>query len=555
MQHTTENRQNWALLVIYSGYRALLAMILTIMFLLTADDPIVGQHKPLVFIITASIFTAFAVLLLIYQLLSARVGNAAQVFFSLLLDIVALVLFHHSSADDANGMALLILPTVAAGNMLLSARLGTLLAAMASITVIADSFYRVFYDQQSSGEFAGAGLLGMAFFTTSLVVQHLSSRIVSAQALAEAHEADVHQLLQISERIVQNMRTGIMVLSHEGVIRLINDAAAEMLGITYRNNQMPQLAPLTLREALRQSANASKEANGDDPQPPLQAIESALRSERRQQAQFRLQESGRVLQVNRATLSADDQDTVLLFIEDVSQMAQQAQQLKLASLGQFTASIAHEIRNPLGAISHAAQLLAESETLDATDQRLLDIVQTQSARMNNIIENILQLSRRKSARPEAFDLHRWLQEYCTDYKATALDACHLAIVTEGQRFTVNVDPDQLHQLLTVLVDNGLRYSHNTSGKREIRLQLRDNGQYPAPILEVIDYGPGIADKNIERLFEPFFTTESHGTGLGLYICKELCEANQIHITWLRTDDGESCFRLSFSHPDRRHSID
>lgn len=555
MQQTTENRQNWALLVIYSGYRALLAMILTIMFLLTADDPIVGQHKPLLFIVTASIFTGFAVLLLIYQLLTARVGTAAQVFFSLLLDILGLVLIHHSSADDANGMALLILPTVAAGNMLLSARLGTLLAAMASIAVIADSFYRVYYEQHSSGEFVGAGLLGMAFFTTSLAVQHLSSRIVSVQALVEAHEADVQQLLQISERIVQNMRTGIMVLSHEGVIRLINDAAAEMLGITYRNNQMPQLAPLTLREALRLGSHDRRKSNGEDAQRPPQTIEKALRKERRQQAQFRLQESGRTLQVNRATLNADDQDTVLLFIEDVSQLAQQAQQLKLASLGQFTASIAHEIRNPLGAISHAAQLLAESESLDATDQRLLDIVQTQSARMNNIIENILQMSRRKSARPEAFDLHSWLKKYCKDYEATAPDHCDLRISTQGQRFTVNVDQDQLHQLLTVLVDNGLRYSYNATGRREIRLQLRDNGQYPAPILEVIDYGPGITDENIERLFEPFFTTESHGTGLGLYICKELCEANQMHITWLRTDDDESCFRLSFSHPARRHSID
>ncbi len=563
MQHTAENRQNWALLVIYSGYRSLLALILTIMFLLTADDPVVGKHEPLVFITTAGAFSCFAVVLLFYQLISARVGNSAQVFSALLLDILALVLIHHSSADDANGMALLVMPTVAAGNMLLSARLGTLLAAMASITVIADSFYRVFYEQQSSAEFAGAGLLGMAFFTTSLAVQYLSRRIVSAQALAEAHEADVQQLLKISERIVQNMRTGIMVLSRDGIIRLINDAAAEMVGMSYRNNQMPQLAPLPLREALKQEQREHTQEetdgemahNGAIRQRSMEALHAALHSDRRQHTQFRMQESGRTLQVHRANLSEDDQDTVLLFIEDVSQLAQQAQQMKLASLGQFTASIAHEIRNPLGAISHAAQLLAESESLDATDQRLIDIVQQQSGRMNNIIENILQLSRRKNPQPMAFDLHNWLHEYCRDYETSTPDACTLAVAAEGQRFTVNVDQDQLHQLLTVLVDNGLRYSHKATGERRVGLFLRDAQSHPAPTLEVIDDGPGVSEEYVERLFEPFFTTEPQGTGLGLYICKELCEANQMNITWLRNNDGKSCFRLSFSHPMRRHSID
>ena len=262
-----------------------------------------------------------------------------------------------------------------------------------------------------------------------------------------------------------------------------------------------------------------------------------------------------MLQISRTELKAGDGENTLLFIEDVSQLAQQAQQLKLASLGQFTASIAHEIRNPLGAISHAAQLLAESETLDSTDRRLITIVTQQSARMNSIIENILQLSRRDNPKPESFDLHQWTQTFCSDYNSMSPEPAKLMIEAIGSRFTVNVDDDQLHQILTIIVDNGLRHSLDATGERKLLLQLADEADQPGPVLNIIDDGPGVSEEHRDRIFEPFFTTESNGTGLGLYICKELCDANQIQLTWLSTDDGKSCFRLSFSHPQKRHVID
>ncbi len=529
MLPASENRQNWALLIIYSGYRALLAMILTTLYLLTADDPVIGKHQPLIFLGVTGFYAIYAIALLLYQLLSSRIGGPTQVFTSLLIDILTLSLIHYSSASEANGIALLVLPAIAAGNMLLTPRLGVLLAAMASIAVIANSIYRVSYEGQASSEFFDAGLMGMAFFTTSIVVQYLTRRIIATQQLVQDREADVQQLLHISERIVQNMRTGILVLDAEGVIRLINQSAAELLEVRFIGQNMPRLAPRSLLELLRR--------------------------ERRQNTQFRHEESGRLLQISRTELKAGDGENSLLFIEDVSQLAQQAQQLKLASLGQFTASIAHEIRNPLGAISHAAQLLAESETLDSTERRLISIVTQQSARVNSIIENILQLSRRENPRPESFDLYDWAQIFCDDYNSATPDPAEFIIDTLGGRFTVNVDDHQLHQILTIIVDNGLRHSADATGERKLLLQLIDEPNLPGPVLNVIDDGPGISPEHRDRIFEPFFTTESGGTGLGLYICKELCDANQIHLTWLRTDDDKSCFRLSFSHPQKRHVID
>lgn len=529
MQLAARNPQNWALLIIYSGYRALLGLLLTIMFLLTVDDPIVGAHEPLMFITTTALYSLYAVTLLLYQSFSRRIGSAAQIFSGLLIDIFILILISHSSGREVGGMTLLILPTIAAGNMLLQGRLGILLAAMASIAAIADVMFQIAYETAANSDLAGAGLLGMAFFTTSIAVQYLSRRIASAQQLADERKADVQQLLRISERIVQNMRTGIVVLRKDGVIRLINEAAAEMLSISYINSTMPQLAPRSLLNTLATETGES--------------------------TQLRLHESGRLLQISRATLGDAQLDDHLLFVEDVSQLSQQAQQLKLASLGQFTASIAHEIRNPLGAISHAAQLLAESASLETTDRRLADIVLQQSSRMNNIIENILQLSRRKSPSPAQFDLQEWLLRFADDYEVSAATPCSLTTECIGNNFTVNVDRDQLHQILTTIVDNGLRYSMAATGQPHLTLLLRADNSLPAPVLDIIDDGPGVAEQDLDRIFEPFFTTESSGTGLGLYICKELCDTNQIHLSWLRNHDGKSCFRLSFSHPDRRHAIE
>ncbi|MFT5033569.1 MAG: two-component system sensor histidine kinase PilS (NtrC family) [Bacteroidia bacterium] len=534
MPADSKNPHNWVLLIIYSGYRALLAMLLTIMFLLTADDPIIGKHEPLMFLTTAGLYSLYSLVLLLLQFFSRRVGNTAQIFSSLLIDIMALTLISHSSGQELSGISMLILPSIAAGNMLLHGRLGVLLAAMAAITTIADVLIQVAYESASNNEFAGAGLLGMAFFTTSIAVQYLSRRIVSAQKLADERKVDVQQLLAISERIVQNMRTGILVLRSDGVIRLINEAAAEMLSISCISSTMPQRAPPTLLHSISQGESET--------------------------THIRLQESGRMLQVRRAALGTSTQDghdldDQLVFVEDVSQLSQQAQQLKLAALGQFTASIAHEIRNPLGAISHAAQLLAESVSLEATDRRLVDIVLQQSARMNNIIENILQLSRRKNPDPAQFYLQELLIRFADDYEASSATFCELGTEFIGEHFAVNVDREQLHQILTTIVDNGLRYSARASGENKVNLVLRADTTLAAPVLDIIDDGPGVADENLDRIFEPFFTTETSGTGLGLYICKELCDSNQIQLSWLRNQDDKSCFRLSFSHPQRRHSIE
>ncbi|WP_332403606.1 histidine kinase dimerization/phospho-acceptor domain-containing protein, partial [Vibrio metschnikovii] len=178
------------------------------------------------------------------------------------------------------------------------------------------------------------------------------------------------------------------------------------------------------------------------------------------------------------------------FLEDLSQVAHQAQQLKLAALGRLTAGIAHEIRNPLGAVSHAAQLLNESEELSAPDRRLGQIIHDQSRRINVVIENVLQLSRRRETEPELLDLRTWLESFVADFRSSA--PANQNVHTEiGQgMLTTRMDPEQLNQVLTNLLHNGLRYSGKNHDIAQVWLKLFHNPENDLPTLEVLDDGPG-----------------------------------------------------------------
>jgi len=226
--------------------------------------------------------------------------------------------------------------------------------------------------------------------------------------------------------------------------------------------------------------------------------------------------------------------------------------MKLASLGRLTASIAHEIRNPLSAISHAGQLLAESPQLQASDTRLTDIIQQHSQRMNSIIENILQLSRLQRSHPEEFLLKPWLQDFVTTFCSTqGIETRYITIDIAPLDTLVRIDPTQLNQVLWNLCHNGLRYSVKQTGNLRLTLHGGINNESVNPFLEVIDSGPGVSQDALDHLFEPFFTTEPKGTGLGLYISRELCESNQARLNYIPTPGRGSCFRIVFADPRRK----
>jgi two-component system sensor histidine kinase PilS (NtrC family) len=258
------------------------------------------------------------------------------------------------------------------------------------------------------------------------------------------------------------------------------------------------------------------------------------------------------VQASFARLSAETRVATLVFLEDVAVLRQRAQQLKLASLGRLTASIAHEVRNPLGAISHAGQLLSESPALDDEERRLTAIIEEQSRRVNRIVEDILRISRRRQARTERVDLYRWLGDFRSEFLLHYnLSPPDIALELDAGPIEAGMDPDQLHQVLWNLCENGLRYSRGTPLLLIRGGIQRDTGR---PFVEVVDRGPGVAAEIREQLFEPFFTTEAQGTGLGLYVARELCEANQALLQLRYAGPGGTCFRIDFAHPQRQHAI-
>jgi two-component system sensor histidine kinase PilS (NtrC family) len=246
---------------------------------------------------------------------------------------------------------------------------------------------------------------------------------------------------------------------------------------------------------------------------------------------------------------------VLVFLEDASLMNARVQQSKLASLGRLSASIAHEIRNPVGAMSHAGQLLAESEGLSVDDLRLTEIIRTHAERVSHIIENILQLSRRESSRPERFAMRPWLIEFAQEFSRTLeLQEGELSVTDVPDDLVVRMDPTHLRQVMWNLCDNAVKYASETGGIL-VELQAGSMQRTGRPFLEVLDQGHGVDPATIDKIFEPFFTDRSGGTGLGLYISRELCELNRATLVYQPRQPGGSIFRIVFADPNRWEVVD
>lgn len=536
------------LLRVYTYYRTLLGSLLLMMFQIQFAPKVLGNDNPELFFYTSLAYTAINFMTLIVMWRLKYSPSQRKLFGSLLIDVVAIGLLMHASGGAISGLGYLLLVAIAAGGIMLRERISLFLAAITTIVVISEGTFRFLIITQDNKSLFASGTLSALAFLTALLFQHLTKKIRLSYAEAEAQAIQAAHLQKLAQLIVERMRTGIVVLNKNLDIELYNQAALKLLGATVdtdeklRLNQFPELY----------KKHQSWQRNSNDHSPYLKIDGDTITEAK----------------ANFAYLEPDNTNEVLIFLEDVRSINQQAQQLKLASLGRLTASIAHEIRNPLGAISHASQLLGESEILPASDHRLLDIINNHSKRVNQIIENILQLSRRRAAKPAQINLQQWIPAFIADYKSGKNSGHALNIVVREKNIgepqgefdfddtstvislEAKFDTSQLQQVLTNLCDNGIRYGVKQQDRADLRIEIGVDISQQQPYIRVVDYGLGISSENSKHLFEPFFTTENTGSGLGLYICKELCEANQAIISYKRTDNGESCFHLQLAHPEK-----
>jgi len=519
------------LLSVYAYYRALLSIALLVMYHSDAAKSILGSQLPELFLVSSAAYAFFCLLSLIPLKFSETSPSTQLMFFMLLTDMVALTLMMHASGGLGSGLGYLMLPTVAAGSILVAGQLALLLAAIASICVMTETLSTIMLLGKNKESMFPAGILGILLFATAVIFQVLTQRIRHAQHLAAERAIENEQLQKLNESIVKRMRTGILVVDSKDDIRLINSAAIQLLG-----GQKPG-APLGTGQPIRLML------------PLFQQLERWRSYPWIRTPTFKANPSSSELQANFAPLSHGQERQTLIFLEDTRTLIQQAQQLKLSSLGRLTGSIAHEIRNPLGAISHAAQLLSE-QPKNPTSEKLLDIILRHCFRVNQIVENVLQLSRQKMPAFQKLWLQQWLGKFRSEYIDTQASECTIEIISMNKDTQIFFDPGHLAQVLTNLIDNAIRFSAQQSGDRWVKLLISRDPTSELPYLDIYDKGPGVSPKDQDFIFEPFFTTNHDGSGLGLYLARELCDANYASLNYFGDNPENSYFRVGFSHPEK-----
>ncbi len=531
MDASTQTDQNHRILQIYNIYRVILALVLMATFLTSPTTTQLGSHDSDLFQDILIAYGIFSVLVIVLtrpaQDVRARQSLLSSVFIA---DILAIALIAYSCGGMVSGLGLLHLVTIAAGSMLIFGRMSTFLAAIASIATIYAEVYLSFSSDVVANQYMQAGLLGILLFATSLYLQSLSDRMRRSALLAAEQATSIVNLEQLNQLVIQRMRTGIVVVDAAARVLTANDAAMQMLGLGSASVAAQKALPPVLQQHL---------------------LSWRSRPNRRVPT-FAINTAAPPLQASFAYLNPASESNVVIFLEDSTQIIQRVRQMKLASLGRLTASIAHEIRNPLGAISHASQLLQEAEGLQQTDHRLLEIILNHCSRVNLIIEDVLHMSRHKQDGSERINLFDWLSRFVDSYCESHSLNGKITVDIYPRSTEVRVIASQLEQILTNLVENGLRYSEQATGNATLRITggLGRKAELSTPVLHVIDEGPGVSAEAEEHLFEPFYTTNPKGTGLGLYISKELCEANQARLSYRRTSTGKSCFTIHFPHADR-----
>ena len=516
---------------VYSYYRVISAISLLLLGLGVDKNTPVGGLHPTVYLYAASIYVGITVITSLPILNRGKKLQLGWLYSVVLTDIIAIAVMMFASDGITSGLGILLIVNLAAGNILIPGQTGLLFPAVASIFVLGNETYLALSNDGDQRLYFQAGLHGIIYFTVSLSMQYLARRLRSSSQLADQQALELNELQRLNELIIQRMLTGIMVLDSNDNIRMMNRSARNLIYADGLDESSPDTdTPKPISEL---SERLTSWRNHPNTRPEL----------------FKVQGTGPEIQANFATLGHHNSDETLVFLEDHSQISQRAQDLKLASLGNLTASIAHEIRNPLGAISHAAQLLYESPDLSDADRKLVNIAQTHSLRANDIIENILQLSRGKPSEPETIELTSWLVAFISRYRETQANT-EITFVSEQPECTARFDGGQLMQVLTNLFDNGLRYSHQHTGLSTLKVTVGIYAELERPYLLVQDQGTGIKPEQRENLFEPFYTTERSGTGLGLYISRELAQANQAQLDLIDSDASGACFKLTFSHPQR-----
>ncbi|MBT3722543.1 MAG: hypothetical protein HOG41_04080 [Gammaproteobacteria bacterium] len=486
------------------------------------------QDSPLLIINNLSLYAwvSFAYLLLSLVLMLAswidRRNFQHQISVQVYIDIIAIILLMHSCGGISSGLGTLLIIAIAVTGLLGKNSLATIFASLASIGLFGEYLYTTNFTFSSASS-TQVGLLGAALFATALVTQSLTRSIRSSEAVIQQQKLDVANLSALNSEILQNMQSGVIALDSNDQVRHINDTAKNILPSRFSGYYQGLAVPFDIQTILPNIYNALLDWRDSS------ALSTSL---------LTYEKGSNDIQISFHKLHSASHQGTLIFMDDVSKLKQKMQQSKLASLGKLTANIAHEIRNPLGAISHAAQLLAENTELPSTDKRLTEIIKQHSNRINEIIEDILQMSRGRVASKDNIEINHWMNNFIDSFclSGEASRDC-FDLEMQDNNLQIEFDSSHLNRILTNLCSNA-----KIHGNADLPITLKVyNNETGSVCIEVADQGSGIKGDELDKIFEPFYTTSHKGSGLGLYIVSQLCDLNDSKISVDTNEHGGTSF--------------
>lgn len=437
----------------------------------------------------------------------------AQLGVQVCVDVAVFVMLLHAAGGMRSGIGLLLLVSLAGAGLVGQGRLVLSFAALATLALLGQQVYQALATEFDGAVFVQAGAMSMAFFAVAILARLLARRVLASEALARQRGEDLQRQFRVMSRVIAMLDDGILVVSSDGLVNQANPRAREFLGIGEEKQRLE-----SMHRVLHEAYAAWRSSAGSD--------EVEIRA-----GAQRTQLTARFIDV------ADAAGDALVFLQDVGEQREIAQRQKLAALGRLTGGIAHEIRNPLSSIRYAAELLKE-DNRSVTDRRMLDIVLDNAQRLERIVRDVLELGRRDRASPQLVQIESFLSAFVAEFSAASGWPPGMLVLDPVVPDAVRIDPSHLRQILWNLVGNAGRHSSGRDGS--VRLSAT-----PSPFLITVDDdGPGVPAELIPRLFEPFFTTDPHGNGLGLYIARELCEANGCRLHYETGPSGGARFVIT-----------
>jgi two-component system sensor histidine kinase PilS (NtrC family) len=510
------NTAFWRSLKFFSYYRLIVASVFLGAITLSDATLNIGAQDIRLFKWVCSFYLVTAIAILVVMARWQQAFNL-QLSIQVLADIAFLTLLLFASGGSKSGLSMMLLVVLAGAGLVGQGRLVLFYAAMATLALLLEQSYRILAFRGDVGDLLTTGLTSIGFFGSAIAARLLARRVVANEALAYQRGIELADQMRINERVIKDMQDGVLVIDSVGRVRQENPQASSLLDIV--PHTAPTLAaysPVLAREFLQRRTRTAES-----------------------EVLFHLPQNGRHLRAR--FLPPGEGGNTLIYLQDVGRLQQEAQQVKLAALGRLTANMAHEIRNPLAAISHAAELLADEPSGTGTE-RLTRIISDNTHRLNRLVAEVMELGRRDRANPESIELGEFLRRLLDELALQDASTQRRIAIDLPANFTLCFDRGHLHRVLFNLISNALRHASPNPGAIRIIGEREAFAQRIA--LHISDDGEGIHENVRVQIFEPFFTTRPSGTGLGLYIARELCEANGARLSLLSNTPGAH-FCISF----------